>query len=208
MFDDAVFRDTPWLRVDAAAWETRRANLHHPRVGRLNALVEDLRTETNECVPWIDPFCGGEDAPVLVVLLRPGPKGAMETDFLCLANPDDTARNRITVMQAASLSYRDTCPWNAIPWPGRRDERISADMLARGAAMLQRLLPLMRRLRAVVLVGGVAGKLNSKVNWPPGACVLTCAHPGPFVWNQLRYRRHRDGIFDTFAKAARSARPD
>ncbi len=199
---DEEFRKRPWLRADSRSWETRKANIRHPRVANLNAYVERISLDLGEHVPWIDPFCGGEDATVLVVQLRPGPKGAMETNFLSLANPDKAALNAITVMETAGLGYEVICPWNIVPWGGPREEKITAAMREKGEAILQELLPLFPSLKVVLLVGEEASKAKSRMQWPGHLTVLTCAHPGPIVWNQFRYRTKRQGIFDAYSKAS------
>jgi hypothetical protein len=126
----------------------------------------------------------------------------MASDFLSLANDDATARNTIEVITHAGLKYQDLVFWNAIPWSGPRDEKISQDMISRGASMLNRLLPLLPCLKAVVLVGGEAQRLKNLIKWSGKIRVFECAHPGPFVWNQHRYRNHKMSIFSTFQAAA------
>jgi hypothetical protein len=64
-------RLTPWNHIDDASWDARRRALEHPRAARLTTLVRELRQETGQHVPFVDPYCGAEDARVLVVLKRP-----------------------------------------------------------------------------------------------------------------------------------------
>lgn len=200
--DVQVFESTPWLRTDQASWQFRRDHLWDPRVAEMNKLVETLRHVTHSHVPYIDPFCGGRDATILLVLLRPGPKGAMASDFLSLANNDATARNTIEVLKDTGIGYSQLVFWNAIPWSGARKEKITPSMIDRGARMLDNFLPFLPSLRAVVLVGGEAQRLRQLVNWRRGVDVSECAHPGPFVWNQHRYQEQKRGIFDTFRAVA------
>lgn len=195
----------PWTRTDPGAWNLRKGRRFDPRCEPLNRLAEQLQSETGAHVPWLDPFCGGVDAPVLLVLKRPGPKGAMATDFLSLANTDQTAMNTITAMREAGLACSDLVFWNAIPWSGAREERITPAMRQRGEAMLGRLLPLLPRPRAVLLVGGDAHPLGATVErWRPGVRAIACAHTSPLAWNRVR---HREGILAAFRTAAALAEP-
>ena len=111
----------------------------------------------------------------------------------------------MTVLETAGLSYNQVTFWNAVPWAGPREEKITQIDLAKGASMMARLLPLLPRLQSVVLVGEVAGTLRLRVQWPDGVEVMNCAHPGPIVWNQHRYRVHKQGIFAAFERAATTA---
>lgn len=197
-----VFETSPWKCADGASWKIRESHIWDSRVASLNKLVQDLRRETRSHVPWIDPFCGGGEAQILVVLLRPGPLGAMATNFLSLANNDATARNTADVLAQARVSYRKLVFWNAIPWSGERKEEITSDMLARGSSMLERLLPLLSHLRCVILAGGEAKRVRNLVTWPRAVHVIECAHPGPFVWNQHRYRARKQEILEAFRAAA------
>ncbi|HVM81918.1 MAG TPA: hypothetical protein VMU06_23050 [Stellaceae bacterium] len=203
MRDDIdAFELTPWERTDEASWQRRKDNLWISPVAPLNKLVEELRRETADHVPWIDPFCGGTEAQIMAVLLRPGRLGAMATDFLSLANGDPTARNMIKALTEVGISYRKMMFWNAIPWAGEREEKITSAMREQGRAMLERLVPLLPELKSAILVGGEAQRVGKLVTWPPTVRVLECAHPGPFVWNQFRYREQKQGIFEAFRKAA------
>ena len=195
----------PWTQTDQGAWKVREEHRFGPRCGKVNRLVEQLQAETGEGVPWVDPFCGGVDAPLLIVLKRPGALGAAATRFLSLANTDQTARNTIAAMQQAGLAYGDLLFWNAIPWSGPRDEKFTPAMRQRGETMLGRLLPLLPRLRAVLLLGGDAHPLRSAIErWRPEVRVIACAHTSPLAWNQVR---HREGILAAFRAAAALAKP-
>lgn len=204
--DTDVFESKPWERTDDGSWRFREANLWRRRVASVTRLVEALRQETGSHVPWLDPFCGGVEAPILLVMLRPGPRGAMASNFLSLANRDATAANTIEIVRTAGLRYTDMVFWNAIPWAGPREEKITAPMLQRGASMLGRMLVLLPRLRAIVLVGNEAQRLERSIASRADRRVLKCAHPGPFVWNQHRYEELKRGIFETFQAAAAIAR--
>ena len=200
--DTKVFEENPWERTDEASWRFRESHVGLPRVAPLNKLVEALRQETDSHVPWIDPFCGGVEARILLVLLRPGPRGAIASNFLSLANSDATAKNTVQVLTKVGIGYREITFWNAIPWSGPREENITSAMLERGAGMLARLLPLLPPLKAVILIGGEAHRLEPLMPNEPAIHVFKCAHPGPFVWNQHRYRAQKQGIFDAFRAAA------
>jgi uracil-DNA glycosylase len=200
--DISIFEETPWNRNDEASWTFRESRVGLARIASLTTLIEALRKETNRHVPWIDPFCGGIEAKILLVLLRPGPRGAMASNFLSLANSDATAKNMVQVVTEAGIRYRELTFWNAIPWSGPREEKITSAMLERGAGMLARLIPLLPTLKAVILIGREAQRLEPSMPNEPSIQVFRCAHPGPFVWNQHRYRPLKQGIFDAFRSAA------
>jgi hypothetical protein len=200
--DINIFEETPWKRSDNASWRFRESQAGSPRVAPLNALCETLRNETNSHVPWIDPFCGGIQAKILLVLLRPGPRGAMDSNFLSLANADATAQNTIQVLAEVGIAYREITFWNAIPWAGPREEKITSAMLERGAGMLARLLQLLPMLKATILIGRDAQRLEPLIPNNRAIKILKCAHPGPIVWNQHRYEPLKQGIFDAFRGAA------
>lgn len=199
---DDAFEKTPWKLNDQASWNRRVGSMFSPRAEPLNRFVKVLRQETQKHVPWIDPFCGASDARILLVLKRPGPRGATETDFLSLANTDRTALNTIDVMQDAGIEYRQVTFWNAIPWSGDRKEVITSSMLEKGASMFQRLLPLLPKIKYVILLGREAQRICPMMRWPRGVRPLMCAHPTPIVWNQHRFRTHKESIYAAFRTAA------
>jgi hypothetical protein len=186
--------------TNTRSWRLREEHKFAPGCQRVNRLVEQLQAETGKDIPWVDPFCGGDGAPLLLVLKRPGAVGAASTRFLSLANTDQTAKNTIAAIQQAGLTYRDLIFWNAIPWSGPRDEKLTPAMRQHGEAMLGRLLRLLPRLRAVLLLGGDAHLLRSSIErWRPEVSVIACAHTSPLAWNQVR---HREGILAAFRAAA------
>jgi hypothetical protein len=191
----------PWKYAGEADWRCRVSQLYAPNVKALNELVDAIRQETRAHVPWVDPFCGGVDAKLLLVFLRPGPRGAMATNFLSLANGDETARNTITLLQEAGLKYSDVTFWNAVPWSGPREEPISTGMLQHGGLFLRRMLEHLASLRAIMLIGEMAKRLRQHVP-QSGAEIITCAHPGPIVWRQHRYRDKREQMAAAFQRAA------
>jgi hypothetical protein len=135
-------------------------------------------------------------------LLRPGPRGAMACNFLSLDNTDATARSTVNVLTEVGIAYRDLTFWNAIPWYGPREEKITSAMLERGSDMLGRLQHLLPNLEAVILLGRDAQRLERFISRTLALRVLKCALPSPFVWNQHRYRSLKEGIFDTFRIAS------
>jgi len=204
MMNEQRFRTVPWQLMDDRSWQVRRDNVFHPRVSPINKLVEKLRIETQGHVPWVDPFCGGVDARVLMVLKRPGALGAAATNFLSLGNDDITARNTIDAIQQAGLRYEDLVFWNAIPWYASREEAISTAMRKQGAEMLRRLLPLLPNLRVVLLVGKDASYLRPIVQQANSLYVIECPHTSPLAWNQ-KHNRHK--TIAAFKEAATRAGP-
>jgi len=188
-----------WQLRDDRSWQFRLDHVHDPRIGPINRLVESLRVETEWDIPWVDPFCGGIAAKILLVLKRPGPAGATSANFLSLADADHTARNTVVAMQQAGLRYEDLVFWNAIPWPGPRGEKITAAMRREGAPMFRRLLPLLVRLQVVILIGKDAHYLRPVAAQIAALHIIECPHTSPLAWNQ---KNHRDRIMAAFREAA------
>jgi hypothetical protein len=135
-------------------WDDRWA-LH---VAPVNALVDELGAASGQAgVPYVAPIYGGVDARVLFVARDPGPKtqaGLGGSGFLSLENDDASAERFATLLDAAGIPVAEALPWNAYPWYINRQPR--AAELEDGVEPLCRLLSLLHRLRAVVLLGASA----------------------------------------------------
>jgi uracil-DNA glycosylase len=178
----------PAAMADPRARAARRRSLNLAPSSPLTHLVDELRAERGPAVPYVDPLSGGTEASVLFVLKRPGEK-AVESGFLSLENHDRTARNFLALMAEAGIPYSEITFWNIIPWYGPRKARLSSAELSEGMAWLNRLLTLLPRLRALVLVGRDAQAAAGRVKLPPSAGLFLCPHPSPSNLNTDKPQR-------------------
>lgn len=204
------------LDEDAAPGSVRaaRERLHEAHVAPLTRLVEEVRAETGEKVPDVDPGCGGVGARVL--LLRQDPFCSAE-DGCRLVSPyadDATAGNLLRASEAAGLVDADVLHWNVVPWwvddpdhrpPGRRTRSRPAEA-RRAEPYLRRLMALLPRLDTVVLLGRQAQQ-----EWdaavPAGTTavrVLRCPAPSPMSFHARAAdgRPNRDHVVEALAAAA------
>ena len=157
-----------------------RRDLH---IAPLTDFVERLRTASPDCeFPDFDPLDGGVAADILFLFEKPGPmtsKGGKGSGFISRNNDDPTAEATFRFMKEAKLSRKRTVIWNVVPgWNGRR--KITAPELLAGVNALKDLLPLLRNLRTIVLVGQKAQRAKPLVE-PLGLRIVTSAHPSPLV---------------------------
>jgi Uracil DNA glycosylase superfamily len=147
----------------------------------INQYVEALRRTHGRDIPVIDQMFGRAEAPVLLVLRQPGPKGATKTGRLSLENPDKAAGALALRLKEAGLSPSDVAVWNIIPWIPQGPLKSPTDQeLQLGVRCLQDLLPLLSKRRlAVVLMGGPARKARKRVNWPEWVRVFESPSPAP-----------------------------
>jgi uracil-DNA glycosylase len=171
----------------------------------LNNLVADLRRDHGD-VPWFDPFDGGSDARLLVVMETPGPSMAA-VRFTSRDNATGTARNLRGFFEAAGIDRRDTALWNAVPWViPRRDGRMRPPTLREAAvarAWIPALLARLPRLRAILLAGRVAGLAEPAFREAAPECaILRIPHPSPT--NLAVEPARRVACLDGFRQAAAS----
>ena len=92
----------------------------------------------------------------------PGPK-ARGSGFISRNNPDESAKNFFLACQAAGLPREETVVWNIVPWyigDGEKIRPATREDIQAGLPYLKRLLQLLPRLEAVVLVGGKAQQIE------------------------------------------------
>lgn len=165
--------------------------------------------QTDLLVPEFDPADSAADAKTLILLDAPGTMLPDTTDrpgsgFASVDNDDPTAENLWNLRSTLGLEH--VVVWNIVPWylaPGRK--KPNAAELAQGAMELRGLLPILRKLRVVVLCGPHAqegwwkhiepflGNTYSAFNAP---------HPSPLA---LKQPGRREEIERTFARAAQVA---
>jgi len=148
---------------------------------------------------------------VLLLLEAPGPK-AVKSGFVSRNNPDDTAKNFFEINVAAGLNRKRTVVWNIVPWYiGTGSTKIhaakSTDIKA-GILSLLRLLELLSRLHAVVLIGRKAERAKSVIaSARPELQLLTCPHPSPLYVNHHPSHREKVRLALATAGAVTSLRP-
>lgn len=161
----------------------RRQRLHEPHIAPLTDYVETLRGAHPAWeFPYFDPLDGGVNADLLVLLEKPGPRisaGAKGSGFISRDNDNPTAEAIFAFMKEARLARERTVIWNVVPgWNGTR-QVTTAELLA-GLDALKSLLPLLSKLRTVILVGQKAQRAAPLVK-PLGLKILVSAHPSPQV---------------------------
>ena len=189
--------DQPKSLADADERRRRMSLLHEDHVAPLTAFVERLRAErgVGREIPYFDPLDGGVDARALLLLEAPGPK-AVQSGFVSRNNPDETAKNFLLACRDAGLDRRQTVVWNIVPWyigDGKKIRRAGVRDLHEGLPfLLARLIPMLHRLQAVVLIGGKADRAYAWIRPPyPNLRIFHCPHPSPVFVNRHPGNRTR-----------------
>jgi uracil-DNA glycosylase len=101
--------------------------------------------------------------------------------FISRNNDDPTAEATFNFMQQAGIPRKLTVTWNLVPWwSGTR--LITGQKLRDGLSYLEELIALLPHLRAVVLVGQHAAKVEGYLTEKhPRLQVFTSAHPSRLV---------------------------
>ena len=157
--------------------------LHEPHIAPLADYAEKLRAAYPAWeFPDFDPLDGGVNADLLFLLEKPGPRtlaGGKGSGFISRDNDNPTAEAIFAFMKEAGLARGCTVIWNVVPgWNGTL-QVTTAELLA-GLDALKSLLPLLPKLRTVVLVGQRAQRAAPLVK-PLGLKILASAHPSPQV---------------------------
>lgn len=157
--------------------------LHEPHVAPLADYVETLRRAYPAWeFPDFDPLDGGVNADLLFLLEKPGPRTSAAgkgSGFISRDNDNPTAEAIFAFMKEAGLARERTVIWNVVPgWNGTL--QVTTTELLAGLEAFGSLLPLLSRLRTVVLVGQKAQRAAPLVK-PLGVKVLASAHPSPQV---------------------------
>ncbi|HAK07734.1 MAG TPA: hypothetical protein DCO65_10805 [Spartobacteria bacterium] len=188
--------DRPKLLEDAAAREARRHLLHSPRMAPLTEFVASLRIEVGHeaSIPDFDPWDGGTAAELFYLFEAPGAKAVL-SGFISRNNPGETAKNFFELNRDASIPRERTITWNVVPWYIGTSTRIRAasrDDIKAGIPSLTRLLGLLPRLRAVVLIGRKAEHAASTIaQLRPELRIFRSPHPSPLFVNSAPGNRAR-----------------
>ncbi|MGK5044397.1 uracil-DNA glycosylase [Janthinobacterium sp. GB4P2] len=165
------------------AIKNREEALSAPHIAALRTYVEGLR---NQYPGWefpdFDPYDGGQEADILFLLEKPGPKTSIKgggSGFISRDNDDATAAALFNFMQMAGIPRQRTVLWNSIPgWNGTI--KMTAAERRAGLAELPILLTLLPKLKAVILVGRKAQKASVLLQGN-GLQIAISAHPSPKV---------------------------
>jgi hypothetical protein len=167
-----------WAMADVGSQAAKLQRVREPRVAPLNAFVDQLRIRRGGTIPYIDPDWAGIDAKILFVLLRPGPRAA-ESGLLSIENHDLTARYMLELLSEAAIPIDASAVWNIVPWYGPRSERVSSHDIAEGILYLNELIPLLPRLRSLVLIGRDAQSAEPSLKMPSDVRVFRAPHTSP-----------------------------
>ncbi|MDX2470124.1 MAG: uracil-DNA glycosylase [SAR324 cluster bacterium] len=178
--------DAPYTLKSEAEQIARKAKLCEPHVKTLAEYVERIRDQKLGEVPDFDPLDGGGNAEVLFLLEKPGPM-ADSSGFISRNNPDPTAKAIFEFQTQIGLPRKKTCLWNYMPyWNGTRKTTKAEREIGEG--LLQGLIPLLRNLKVVVLVGSKAQRAEKffeslNKNRPPNMQIgiEISSHPSPIV---------------------------
>lgn len=162
----------------------RRAMLAEPHIAPLASYVQGLRAKHPA---WefqdFDPLDGGIHADMLFLLEKPGPMTSPNgkkrgSGFISRNNDDPTAEAVFEFMKEAGIPRKRAVLWNVIPgW--NETIKFNGAEVRRGIEELRDLLPLLPKVRTVVLVGGQARRALSLLRTVrPDLRICTSAHPG------------------------------
>lgn len=188
--------DAPRTLRSIEACNLRRAMLTLPHIAPLAQYVERLRAKHPD---WefqdFDPLDGGVNAELLFLLEKPGPRTSptgkrVGSGFISRNNDDPTAENTFHFMQQASIPRSKAVMWNVIPgW--NATIKYDAREIRRGVEEIRDLLPLLPKLRTVVLVGGPAKRAHRLLQTVrPDLRIHMSAHPSPrcYQFNPEQWR--------------------
>ena len=166
------------LLGDPVTLAQRRAMLAQPGMAALRGFAADIRA-AHGLTPDFDPADGGVAARMLLLLETPGPSIG-KTAFVSMDNPTGTAANLRRFLATACIGREDVAIWNAVPFvihTGGPNRAPRTAEIRRGLALLPLLLPLLPKLRCIVLAGRVAGLAEPVIGgaWP----IIRIPHPSP-----------------------------
>lgn len=166
---------------------SRREMLGLPHVAPLASFVQRLRAQNRGMVPDFDPLDGGVAARALFLMEKPGPMTDAEappaarrgSGFISRDNDDPTAEATCRFMLEAAIPRGHAILWNLVPWwNGTR--KLTREELIDGAAAVEDLVQLLPDLRAIVLVGAMARRLQRRIDGL-GYPTFASDHPSPIV---------------------------
>jgi hypothetical protein len=158
----------------------RKEMLHEPHMVPLADFVAKLRrTHPDREFPDFDPLDGGTNADFLFLFEKPGPMTSV-SGFISRDNDDPTAEHTFNFMKKAKLPRNRTIIWNVIPGWNRTRRITAAEHRAGVDSLVDDLIPLLPKLRTIVLVGKKAERARQYLN-KRRFRIFTSAHPSPIV---------------------------
>ena len=143
----------PRRMSDPAFASQQLEHLDDEHVQPLTAVVQRLRAQhAPRPVPAVAPCSAGTGARVLALLRAPGPASAA-AGLLSLEDDDAGAERLHGLVTGAGIDPALVLPWGAAPYPVAGEEPLSTPDVKAGRAALEALVPLLPRLRSVVLHG-------------------------------------------------------
>lgn len=151
--------DRAYLLRDPDEVRAREARLRLWYMAPLTAYVRGLKAALgpDKVVLWFDPWDGGIEAQILMLLEAPGGK-AVGSGFISMNNPDPSARFVHQTVEDVGLDRYKLVAWNVVPWYVGNEERsriraVNSEERTQGVRLLEGLLPLLPRLRVVLTLG-------------------------------------------------------
>jgi hypothetical protein len=197
-----MWPDQPKSLRSEDARDERRRYLACPHMEELTKYVKGLRARVRArrrgTVQDFDPFDGGTNATLLVVLQNPG-RGARDSGFISRDNDDRTAPTLFDLLGKTGVTRRDrTALWNIVPWFSELP--IDAD-LDDGARELEQVIQRLPHLRAIVFLGCKIEPAARRVRLPRGVRAFFSVHPSPKT--AITYPNYRDLILEKLRLASR-----
>lgn len=149
----------------------------------VNDLVDAIRLEQGEFVPYVDPDSAGALARVLFVLESPAGPAALGSGMLSPDNDDATAANMWEAYQASGLPRNAALHWNAVPWyvgDAGRERNVTSDQTMTGHHYLRRLLEMTDGVEVIVAMGKPAQSSLNRLEADlkqRGIRLIECIHP-------------------------------
>ncbi|WAK04460.1 uracil-DNA glycosylase [Methylobacter sp. YRD-M1] len=184
-----MFEDRPKLLGNSKALDARLMQIEEIHIAPLTNFVRELQERMGRevSIPYFDPWDGSVETEVLYLLEAPGPK-AVNSGFISRNNPDETAKNFFELNRDAGIHRRRTVIWNIVPWyigNGSRIRAAKSEDIAQGRDSLVHLFEHLPKLRAVVLVGAKAQKVEKELTQLNSSlAVFSCPHPSPMFVNR------------------------
>jgi uracil-DNA glycosylase len=203
--------DQPKLLGEESALNKRLDQIYDGHINPLNRFVESMRNKMGPeaAIPYFDPWDGGVNAELLMLLEAPGPK-AVNSGFVSRNNPDETAKNIFELSREAGIERTKTVVWNIVPWyigSGKRIRAANSIDIGSGLLALEELFSLLPSLKLVMLLGKKAQKASDIIcGLNPSLNIVKSPHPSPlFVNRRPENRELLLGIFkDVSAKLSDS----
>lgn len=92
------------------------ARRYEGHAGRLNRWVDDVRANTGESIPYLDPNAATDGVRILMLFQDPSGPADGESGFISRDNNDRTAHNYCEATAQSAVPYESTLNWNVVPW--------------------------------------------------------------------------------------------